>query len=272
MSEISDERLLDHALGLEEDPELQQELAQSEELRQRLQLLEADLRQIDAELRGVLPTIPEGWADLSHERWRRLQPFFELPEPRPSRSLRSRLLAPASTLVIVAALVVGLVNLRGAGTQSRRTTAGPAVAPEASPAPPALQQAVSGLAAGFRQVVVAQAGPAKAGRQPYDVVRVLKGSALTTFTVDLGASGAGVPESSLQVVYLDPVSGSGATSGETQPALGSGATGSAGATSDHGLAFNAAVPSPQPVTYSGKPALVQPLPSGIDPNTLTAPR
>jgi hypothetical protein len=275
MTEISDERLIDHALGLEDDPELVEELAQSEELRGRLQLLEADLRQIDAELHGVLPTVPDGWADLSSAHWRRLQPFLELPEPRRSRSLRSRLLAPALTLLIVAALLVGLFSLRGAGTQTSSTTAhGPAYAPESAPVPSALRQAVGGLAAGYRQVVVAQAGAAQAGRQPYEVLRVLKGPALSTFTVDLGSE-TGVPESSLQIVYLDPVSGTKSGTSQPQAALGSGAAANSAGPSDQGSGFGAGgttLPSPQPVTYNGKPALVQPLPSGIDPNTLTAPR
>jgi hypothetical protein len=275
MTEISDERLIDHALGLEDDPELVQKLAQSEELRERLQLLEADLRQIDAELHGVLPTVPEGWSDLSNERWRRLQPFFEPPEPRRIRSLHSRLLVPALTLLIVAALLVGLFSLRGANTQSSRTAQGPAYGPESAPVPSALQQAVSGLAAGYRQVVVAQAGAAQAGRQPYEVVRVLKGPALTTFTVDLGRE-TGVPEGSLQVVYLDPAGGTKSAAGQPHAALGGAATASPGATSDQGYSLGAgqssAAPSPQPVTYKGEPALVQPLPSGIDPNTLTVPR
>jgi hypothetical protein len=272
--EIPDERLIDHALGLEDDPELEQELAHSEELRQRLRLLEADLHQIDTELHGVLPPAEEGWTDLSRERWRRLQPFLEAPAPRRSRSLRSRLLAPAIALIVVAALLVGVISMRDVGLRSAPTSAGDAAgAPEAASVPSALQKAVGGLAAGYGQVVVAQAGGAQAGRQPYEVVRVLKGPALTSFTVDLG-SGAGVPEGSLQVVYLDPLSSPG-TESQGQATLGSGATGETPSSSrqngDYGAGGEPTVASPQPVTVDGKPALVQPLPSGIDPNTLTAP-
>ena len=220
MVEISDERLIDHALGLEDDPELEQELARSGELRERLQLLEADLRQIDTELHGVLPAVEEGWADLSHERWRRLQPFLEPPAARRSRSLRSRLLVPALALLVVAALLVGVFSLRDVGTQSSRTSAGDsAAAPEAAGIPSALQKAVGGLAAGYDQVVVAQAGAVQDGRQPYEVVRVLKGPALTSFTVDLG-SATGVPEGSLQVVYLDPLSSPPAKAQDGQATLG----------------------------------------------------
>ena len=275
MVEIPDERLIDHALGLEVDPELEQELARSEELRQRLQLLEADLRQIDSELDGVLPPVEEGWADLSRERWRRLQPFLEPPAARRSRSLRSRLLAPALALIVVAALLVGVFSLRDVGTQSSRTSAGDsAAAPEAAGVPSELQKAVGGLATGYNQVVVAQAGAVQAGRQPYEVVRVLKGPALTSFTVDLG-SATGVPEGSLQVVYLDPLSSPAAQPQKGQATPGSGATGATASPSaqngDFGVGGATTVTSPQPVTVDGKFALVQPLPSGIDPNTLTLP-
>jgi hypothetical protein len=268
--EFPDERLLDHALGLEDDPELERELAHSEALRERLQLLEADLRQIDTELHGVLPPVEEGWADLSGERWRRLQPFFAAPAPRRSRSLRSRLLAPAVALIVVAALLAGIFSLRDVGPQSSRTSAGDtAAAPEAAGVPSALNKAVGGLAAGYDQVVVAQAGAVRDGRQPYKVVRVLKGSALADFTVDLG-SATGVPEGSLQVVYLGPLS----TPAQGQATVGSGATGPSASPSERGT-FGAggepAVTSPQAVTVDCKAALVQPLPSGIDPNTLILP-
>lgn len=277
MAEIPDERLIDHALGLEDDPELEQELARSEELRQRLRLLEADLRQIDAELHGVLPPVDEGWADLSREQWRRLRPFLEPPATRSRRSLRSRLLAPAVALAIIAALLAGLFSLRDTGTQSSRSAGSPAFGPEAAPIPSALQKTVSGLAAGYRQVVVAQAGVVQAGRQPYEVVRVLKGPALAAFTIDLGRA-TGVPEGSLQVVYLEPLSSPGTTAGQAEPALGNGSTaGTAGSSggskgSDAAGSASAATGSPQAVTYRGEPAIVQPLPPGIDPTTLTAPK
>lgn len=275
MVEIPDERLIDHALGLEDDPELERELENSEELRRRLRLLEADLRQIDTELHGVLPPVEEGWTDLSRERWHRLQPFLEPPTaPRRSRSLRSRLLAPALALIVVAALLAGIFTLRDGSTGSLRSAAeDTAAAPEAAGVPPALQKAVGGLAADYRQVVVAQAGAVQDGRQAYEVVRVLKGPALNGFTVDLG-SATGVPEGSLQVVYLDPLSSPSAES-QGQAALGSEATGTTASPSrqsrDYGAGGEATVTSPQPVTVDGTPALVQPLPSGIDPNTLTLP-
>jgi hypothetical protein len=274
--EISDERLIDHALGLEDDPELEQELARSGELRERLQLLEADLRQIDTELHGVLPAVEEGWADLSHERWRRLQPFLEPPATRRSRSLRSRLLVPALALLVVAALLVGVFSLRDVGPQSSQTSAGGAArAPEAAGIPSALQKAVGGLAGGYRQVVVAQAGAVQNGRQPYEVVRVLKGPALTSLTVDLG-SATGVPEGSLQVVYLDPLSSPPAKAQDGQATLGNGGTtgatpASSGQNGDFGAGGQPTVASPQAVTIDGKPALVQPLPSGVDPSTLSLP-
>jgi hypothetical protein len=268
VAEIPDERLIDHALGLEDDPELEQELAHSEELRQRLQLLEADLRQIDAELHRVLPPVDEGWADLSREQWRRLQPFLEAPARPRSRSLRLRLLAPAVALAIIAALLAGLFSLRG-GPQSGTTPGSRAVAPETAPVPSALQKAISGLAAGYGQVVVAQAGPVKAGRQQFEVVRVLKGKDVSSVTVDLGRS-TGVPEGSLQVVYMEPADQRAPGPSNAQPALG---TGSAASPSQGGTAdFGAAGSSPQSVTYRGQPALLQPLPSGIDPNGLAVPR
>ncbi|HJW76064.1 MAG TPA: hypothetical protein VJ787_10405, partial [Thermoleophilia bacterium] len=268
--------LLDHALGLEEDPELERELTRSEELRERLQMLQADLHQIDAELHGVLPPAEAGWGDLANERWRRLQPFLELPAPRRSRSLRSRLLAPAVALLIVAALLVGVFSLRDTAVQQSRTAAGDqALAPESAAAPSAVQKAVGELAAGYQQVVVAQAGAVEAGRQTYEVVRVLKGPTLTTFTVDL-ADADGAPVGSLQVVYLDPLDGTGDNSGQgTLEGEGPGAISSPpGPREDYGANGEPAVAGsgPREVTYLGKPALVQPLPSGVDPSTLTVPR
>jgi hypothetical protein len=272
--EIPDERLIDHALGLEDDPELEQELARSEELRARLQLLEAELRQIDTELYGVLPPVDEGWADLSREQWRRLQPFLEMPAPRPRRSLGLRLLAPALALAIIAALLAGLFSLRSGGSQSSSTFGSRQAAPETASIPSALQKTVSGLAAGYRQVVVAQAGAVSAGRQPYDVVRVLKGPALSTFSIDLGRA-TGVPEGSLQVVYLEPLNEPAPAAGHAQPALGSSsASGTSGGSNgaDTASPASATTESPQTVTYQGQPAIVQPLPPGIDPSTLAVPR
>jgi hypothetical protein len=273
--EIPDERLIDHALGLEDDPELEQELTRSEELRERLQLLEADLSQIDRELHGVLPPVEEGWADLSRERWRRLQPFLEPPATRRSRSLRSRLLAPAIALIVVAALLAGVFTLRDVGPQSTRTPAGDAaLAPESAGASSAMNKAVSGLAAGYDQVVVAQAGAVQDGRQPYEVVRVLKGPAPASFTVDLG-SAAGVPEGSLQVVYLDRLSSPGPKAQDGHSTLGGEASGATAAPSrqngDFGAGAEPTVRSPRAVTVDGRPALVQPLPSGVDPDTLSVP-
>jgi hypothetical protein len=261
VTEITDDRLLDHALGLEHDPELERELERSEELRERLLVLQADLRLIDAELHGVLPAAEPGWENLSSERWRQLGPFLELPIPRKRRSLRSRLLAPAIAFLVIGALLVGVVSLRDSGVQERRTAAGDqALAPESEGAPSAVQKAVTELAAGYGQVVVAQAGAVEAGRQSYDVVRVLKGPHLKALTVDLGAAD-GAPEGSLQVVYLDPLSGEGAKT-PSAPRQDYGASGQP----------TLAGPGSQHVTYEGRPALVQPLPSGVDPDALSVPR
>lgn len=155
MNDELDDRLLALALGLDDDPELRARIERSPELAERLRRLRAELATVEERLGTVVPGEPEGWSDLSSERWEGLRPFVNVEEasrqtttsparhderlPGTARSagdrerdrgawwrpLRRRwqTLAPAAIAVLVAAVVLGVVTgrdspLRTVGSES----------------------------------------------------------------------------------------------------------------------------------------------------------
>ena len=74
---FDDDRLLDYALGIEDDPELAVALSSSARLRERLADLKSDLAAIETELHRTVPPIDESYADPgAAARWPRLQRSF----------------------------------------------------------------------------------------------------------------------------------------------------------------------------------------------------
>jgi nucleotide-binding universal stress UspA family protein len=68
MAEIEDNRLLDFALGLSDDPELKEALRASPELRERFEKIAADLHSLNSELQGSQPEMDR--RQLRDGRWR----------------------------------------------------------------------------------------------------------------------------------------------------------------------------------------------------------
>jgi nucleotide-binding universal stress UspA family protein len=70
MADVEDNNLLDLALGLRDDPQLERAVRRSPELRRRLRVLERDLRHLDGELRHLKPCDADDRRLLGVGRWR----------------------------------------------------------------------------------------------------------------------------------------------------------------------------------------------------------
>jgi hypothetical protein len=286
MSDVDDDRLLDLALGLEDDPEVTEAVARSAELQQRLSELEADLRAIDRELHNMLPASAEDWNDPTADRWQRLHPYFAEPRPRSwPIGRRGRLLAPAIAVMLLTALVIGVLVSGGSRTTSEPPSGSSALtktssslaAPGSAAETASAQKLLTAVEHGYQTIVVARAGKVTGSRQSFTVVRTLKGSAPATFHVQLVA-GAGAAVGSLLLAYLNPpATGSPATS---ESAAHAGSITPSPATSTATAGTNAAGSAFEPLaqegqiltaTYAGKPAVLEPLPAGVDPAALKLP-
>ena len=265
MSDVDDDRLLDLALGLEDDPEVTEAVARSAELQQRLSELEADLRAIDRELHNMLPAPDEDWSDPTANRWQRLHPYFAEPRPRSWRiGRRGRLLAPAIAVMLLTALVIGVLVSGGSRTTSEPPSGSSALtkgsssltAPRNTAEATNAQALVASAASQYATIVVARAGRVRGSHQSFTVVRTLKGTLPATFRVQI-ATPAGATVGSLLLVCLNPMAAFGAV-GE-------------------GSAHASSTPSPSTAaggvtaTYAGKPAVLEPLPAGVDPAALKLP-
>ena len=146
---FDDDRLLDFALGLEDDPELAAALSVSARLRERLADLKSDLAAIETELRGAIPPIDESYAAPDAARWPRLQRSFGDDEavrrrPRRGRRLTAALVAAALALAIV--IGVAAILPRGQSSPSTASHASSKSA-ESVPAPAGAVGAASGQSA-----------------------------------------------------------------------------------------------------------------------------
>jgi len=257
---FDDDRLLDFALGLEDDPELAAALSHSARLRERLADLKSDLAAIDAELRRSIPPVGESYTQPDASRWSRLWPFFGRGEAAWRRSLRGRrlaavLVAAALTVAVVVGLVAVLPHSSGSSSSGGATKSAGTAAPHAAAGAqtgtvPAPTTGANGVAAGasgagaiadeaaaYRDVAVVRVGPLRGAEQSYTVVRTLKGSVPATFSLVLRSIQSAPQAGSLAVAYLDPVKAS------------------AGVTS--------LAPAPPEFAFAGQPALVVALPSGV---------
>ena len=270
---FDDDRLLDFALGLEDDPELAAALSHSARLRERLADLKSDLAAIDNELRSCIPPVDEAaWADPAAGRWSRLRGAFGLRPAARAIGLRRRrlatvLVAAALLVAVVIGTVVVLPRGSSSGSGAEKSSSG-AAAPAAygGAAGSAGPAVVATRAADYAVVAVVRAGPLRGASQSYTVVRRLKGRAPAVFTLVLQAIDTAPQAGSLAIAYLDPVapmqlaphSSSSTTSGEGMlPTTPSPARAAA---------------SPAPFTLDGRPALVTVLPVGASAAAVRLPR
>jgi hypothetical protein len=250
---FDDDRLLDYALGLDDDPELAAALSRSARLRERLADLKSDLAAIETELRRGFPPLDESYPDLSSSRWSRLRHSLGEPaavrrRPRSGRRLTAALVAAALAL----ALAIGLVTIltrnpassSNAGSSASSAGKSAVRSPASSLAAGAAQPAAAGAAAAataaqaatYRDVAVVRAGPLRGASQSFTVVRTLKGSPPASFSLVLQAIGNAPQAGSLAVAYLRPLA-------TTAPAP--------------------SATSASPYSFDSQPALVVALPAGV---------
>jgi hypothetical protein len=277
---FDDDRLLDYALGLEDDPELAAALSRSARLRERLADMKADLAAIETELRRAIPELDDSYADPGAARWSRLRPSFGSSAPAATgrRSLRPRRLATVLLAAALAlALVIGIVaNLPHGGSSSgssnsadsiRSTHAGSESAQAPTSGAPSGQSqipantkapfAASGAvvpsgsgnvasvsahqAADFRDVAVVRAGTVIGADQSFTVVRVLKGKPPASFSLTLYSTTGAPTAGTLAIAYLRPLS---TPSSSTPPTY----------------------------SYQGQRALLTPLPAGVAATAVRLPK
>lgn len=230
---FDDDRLLDYALGIEDDPELAAALSRSARLRERLADLKADLAAIETELRHAIPEPDDSYAEPSAARWPRLARAFGLSgaanagrRPLGRRRLAVALLAAALAL----ALLIGVLSVlpRGGGSSSssgssksadalQAPLAGAAAAPASQSAGTHAPEATAAGAAGssasvtalhaaeFRDVAVVRAGTLIGADQTFSVVRTLKGRPPASFSLNLLSADSAPAAGSLSIAYLRPL-------------------------------------------------------------------
>ena len=187
---FDDDRLLDYALGLDDDPELAAALSHSARLRERLADLKSDLAAIETELRRGFPPIDESYTDLSSSRWSRLRHSLGEPEAVRRRPLRGRRLTAVLVAAALAlALVIGLATIltRNPGSNatsgvaangaSKNAVRAPASSLAGGAAVPAAGAAgvTAAQAAAYRDVAVVRVGPLRGASQGFTVVRTPQG-------------------------------------------------------------------------------------------------
>ena len=268
---FDDDRLLDYALGLEDDPELAAALSRSARLRERLADLKADLAAIETELRHAIPEPDDSYAEPSAARWPRLARAFGLSDratagrqPLRRRRLAVSLLAAALAL----ALLIGVLSVlpRGGGSSSssgssksadalQAPLAGAAAAPASQSAGTHAPEATAAGAAGspasvtalhaadFRDVAVVRAGTLIGADQSFSVVRTLKGRPPAAFSLTLLSADSAPAAGALSIAYLRPLATPSSSASAAPPAY----------------------------SFNGRPALLAALPAGVPASAVRLP-
>jgi hypothetical protein len=245
---FDDDRLLDYALGIEDDPELAAALSRSARLRERLADLKADLAAIETELRHAIPAPDDSYAEPSAARWPRLARAFGLsgsatPGRRPLR--RRRLAVSLLAAALALALLIGVLSVlpRGGSSGSSSSSgagksadalqaplAGAAAAPASQSAGTHAPEATAAGAAGssasvtalqaadFRDVAVVRAGTLIGADQSFSVVRTLKGRPPASFSLTLLSADSAPAAGSLSIAYLRPLATPSSSASVTPPA------------------------------------------------------
>jgi hypothetical protein len=255
---FDDDRLLAHALGLDDDADL--EAAGDEGLRRRLAAMRSELAEIGARVDAAVPAPDESYTDLSGGRWAGLHEYLTPGARRRARARPGswrwlRVVAPAAAIVLALAVGVTWVARQGADV-GLRGSGGEVAAPTLSGG--AATKAGARLD-GFHVVVLARARATAGAFQRFSVVRVLMGQAPATVRLRVverpAAAGA------LHLLLLRPVSASGAE-----------ASADAQSVADDAAAYGELGTSePVDFSYRGDPALALELPAGTDPAAVQVP-
>ena len=209
-STFDDDRLVAYVLGLADDPELRAAAAEDGALQKHLARIGAELEQVHEQLDLAVPTPDPTWADLSSERWQKLQPYVRTHQRTSRRRFGWRLLAPALTAAAAVALALGIVLSDGDLRTGTRDTAADGAKGVLSSGDQGEEAANGGrtvlpteITSAYQVVAVARAGDAAAGRQTFAVLRTLKGSSAAIVTLIVGADGD-VPAGRVVVLLLRP--------------------------------------------------------------------
>jgi hypothetical protein len=279
---FDEDRLLDYAMGLEDDPELEAAATVDEVLRHRLERMRMQMDEIGALVGRAVPRPDDLYGDLGDPRWAALRD--QLDEPAADATMKRpfveprrrwlRVLAPVAAVIV--ALVVGvsvLENQTGLLTSQGDGARQEMVAPALSTGDKSEDVRAGGEGAeGYAVVLVARARPAQDGYQRFDVVRTLRGEAPASVRLRVAAQPA--ESGRLHILYLSAGTGP-ATDGEVSTD-GDGPfpqTSVAGQAQDGASPSPSASASPLAVLFSeeGRDAFAVPLPDGTDPDTLTLP-
>jgi hypothetical protein len=269
---FDDDRLLDYALGIEDDPELAAALSRSARLRERLADLKTDLAAIETELRHAIPEPDDSYTDPSAARWPRLARAFGLSgsaaanrRPLRRRRLAVALLAAALALALLIGVLSVLPRSGGSGSSSSSSASKDAdalqapLAGEAAPgsqsagvhAPAATAAGTAGSpatvtaihAADFHDVAVVRAGTLIGADQSFSVVRTLKGRPPASFSLTLLSADSAPAAGSLLIAYLRPLATPSSSTSATPPAY----------------------------SFNGRPALLAALPAGVPASAVRLP-
>jgi hypothetical protein len=213
---VTDDRLLDLALGLRKDDELLSQVRRSRVLRRRLQELRADVdgaeREFGAilmlERRGVRGGPRESREGPPGDRPVQSRSTEEDGARRPRARVRLRMVVPALVFFVVlgtVAAALGITARPGRPLSTSGDSATTSGGGEISPSE--LRRAAAGDAGLFRQVTVVRAGRKKGLSQVFSVVRTLKGIRYRRVAVTLASNGKLSPSGSLYVLLAAPVSG-----------------------------------------------------------------
>ncbi len=284
---FDDDRLLDYALGIEDDPELTAALAHSTGLRERLADLKSDLSAIEDELRRTIPPVDDAYLEPSPDHWPRLARFMVHDDVRRRPRRGRRLTAGFAAAALVLAVIVGLVSILprnvsspnsglaakgGEGLSAAGAPAANGQTPATAPAAPV----VAAYADGFRTVAVVRAGRVTNGRQSFTLVRALKGAIAARFTLSVSPATKPASAGSLQIAYLDPLTtsagrtitgqvyGAGTPTGAASPASGAVAGAGGGGSSPPSGSRSTVVSLYRFHGAHGTLAATTPLPPGVD--------
>jgi nucleotide-binding universal stress UspA family protein len=112
MADVEDNSLLDLALGLRDDPQLERAVRKSPELRRRLRVLEKDLRHLDGELHHLKSRDADDRRRLRVSRWRIL---LAIDDSEPS----DRAVEAAATLAEISDGQILVLHAREVGSAAR---------------------------------------------------------------------------------------------------------------------------------------------------------
>lgn len=181
---MDDDRLLAFALGLDDDPELEQAAAADPTFGGRLKAVRAEVDQVAAGIRAAVPAPDDAYTDLADGRWAGLQEYFAPGRERRAAASRGsrrwlRVLAPVAAVALAVAVGVTVIERQSDPGQmsvaERSGKAADTTGGSAGSAPAAATQNAGGESTGAGAT---PAGDALAGGAPVVATSDLPGDEL----------------------------------------------------------------------------------------------